>query len=109
MKKRLASISKERNMESISAIYAKHRSPLAIDEGEIDIHIDNGPLTYNMISDLSNTQRNFELSKELRELTDSTPDVMNSKDDKLSSSQAFNHRNSNPPNLQSYQNTARIR
>ena len=109
MKKRLASMSKERTIESISAIYAKHRSPLAIDEGEIDIHIDNGPLTYNMINDLSSTQRNYEITKELKELKGSTPDVMHSKDDKLGGSQAFNHRNSNPPNLQSYQNTARTR
>ena len=66
MKKRLSSRSKERNnAESISMMYAK-RSPLQIDEGEIDMHIDNGPLTYSIEPDLSATQRECELSRELK-------------------------------------------
>ena len=46
-------------------MYAK-RSPLQIDEGEIDMHIDKGPLTYSIEPDLSATQRDCNLSRELK-------------------------------------------
>ena len=65
MKKRLASMSKDRNPESISMMYAKHRSPLQIDEGEIDMHIDKGPLTYRIMPEFSATQRESDLNRDL--------------------------------------------
>ena len=70
-KKRLQSISKERSNETISQLYAKHRSPeLKIDEGEIDMHIDKGPLSYRKEGDLAASLAGNDLKHLLNEITD---------------------------------------